>query len=175
MGMNIEQLENKIIKPVLTNMINPWDISESCGTPEAIKLVKYTIVHESNAGKYIEQEPDGPAVGIIQMEPSTFYDCWAYLENRKREDGWDILWEQIIFKYKVNFIADHEELFWNNALAVAMCRLQYLRQPESLPRPELDAIADYWYRNYNKDFDTPHDEKTTEFKCSIQNQIGDGL
>jgi len=165
--VNIEQLEKEIVEPMLHRMPYPYDTSTTCYSEKALKLVTATIIHESDSGEYVKQVGGGPALGICQMEPDTFFDHENYIDARKTDSGWQELWSAIRSNVIGRRYPDPEELLWNNGLAVAMCRLHYLRSPEPLPEPELDAIADYWFDNYNRSPEKLRNERITAFECSI--------
>jgi len=167
--MNIEQLEQEIVKPILHSMPYPYDTRQSCYSKKALKLVTATIIHESDNGEYVKQVGGGPALGIIQMEPDTFLDHQAYIDSRKSDNGWQELWKAIRTNVIGRRYPDPEELRWNNGLAVAMCRLHYLRAPAELPEINIDSLANYWFENYNRSPEKIKNERITSFKCSLKN------
>lgn len=166
--MDVEQLESDIVERTLISMPNPYG-KGSCGSPEAIKLVTATIIHESEGGEYVRQVGGGPALGICQMEPETFLDHQNFIDSRKNSEGWQELWEAI----RANIIGRRyptpEELTWNNGLAVAMCRVHYLRAPAELPEISIDDIAEYWFDYYNRSPENVKGERITSFICTMDN------
>lgn len=167
--MNIEQLEQEIVEPTLRRLPNPYDLRQSCYSKKSLKLVTSTIIHESDRGEYVRQVGGGPALGICQMEPKTFFDHQNYIDTRKKFSGWKELWKAIRANVIGRRYPDPEELRWNNGLAVAMCRLHYLRAPAELPAVEIDSLAEYWFDYYNRSPKEVRDERITSFKCSIKN------
>lgn len=100
----------------------------------AVRLLLGTAATESRFGTYLRQMHGGPAVGIFQMEPGTFYwlkECYG-----------------IRFRHILPRTA--EEMEWDLRLAILMARLRYYVVPAPLPEPEnIMALAQYWKRNYN--------------------------
>jgi len=170
--LDLEQLREYVVEPVLYGLPNPWDVSASCGKGTAVDLVCYTIAHESGGGRYIRQLPDGPAMGICQMEPDTYFDNWNYLDMRKDEAGWNEFYNSLCQKFKTDSFPNPEELYWNNALAVAMCRLQYLRQPETLPDDNYEDMAEYWFDHYNRNHDVGKEQMMENFIGSLKSHYG---
>jgi hypothetical protein len=94
----------------------------------AIELLLGTCAVESAFGTYLKQIR-GPAFGVFQMEPPTFY--W--------------LAEKFGFHDRSHF-----ELEWNLRLAILAARYRYWAVPEPLPpADDLDALAAYWKQHYN--------------------------
>jgi hypothetical protein len=143
----LRELIQKTLQP-----INLW-------SPSAEELLMATCANESLLGGY-RRQVGGPALGIFQMEPEDFND---------------------IFK---NYLAYHPslltdvcalastqpprpvELVTNDAFAVLLARIHYLRQPGMLPPPnDIEAI----WRYYKLFFNTPggaatHDAFVTNYK-----------
>jgi hypothetical protein len=108
----------------------------------AEELILGTICQESQCGRYLVQLGNGPAIGICQMEPRTFWD----IEDNfiKHRSG---------LREKINRVCKDfmpDEMAWNLRLSVAMCRIHYYRRPEPLPPVgNIRAQADYWKQHYN--------------------------
>lgn len=111
-------------------------------SPDSANLVLGTIAQESAYGKYRKQLGGGPALGICQIEPGTFYDIVNnYLKYRP----------ELIDKIKK--VAEVEQLsvndlYLNDRLSICMCRVHYLRVPEKMPTT-IEGYARYWKRYYN--------------------------
>ena len=73
--MNKKQLTDLVIIPTLKEI--PGGYSES-----AVMAIQMIIAHESVGGKYLAQT-NGPALGIIQMEPATHLDVWKHGDSIK--------------------------------------------------------------------------------------------
>lgn len=122
-------------------------------SPNAANLVLGTIAQESAYGRYRKQLGNGPALGIIQMEPSTFNDiCNNYLKYHP----------EITAKIKEVAhvsVLSAMDLVSNDELSICMCRVHYLRVKEKLPTT-IEGYAAYWKKYYN----TPKGKGTeTEF------------
>jgi hypothetical protein len=111
-------------------------------SPDAVNLILGTIAHESAFGKYRKQLGGGPALGICQMEPGTFYDIVDnYLYFRKKLAA-TILKCAGVQSFKA------DDLVANDRLAIAMCRVHYLRFDEKIP-DSVPGYARYWKKYYN--------------------------
>ena len=113
-------------------------------SPAAEELLMATCAQESALGLYRRQQGGGPALGIFQMEPATFQDIFSnYLA------------------YKPALLTDvcalattqpprPVELVTNDAFAVLMARIHYLRAPGALPpATDLAGIWNYYRGHYN--------------------------
>ena len=77
MGINPNQLLRYVIKPALTLL--------DMESPAAEALMLGTVAQESHCGRYLHQLGKGPALGIFQMEPTTYRDIWEnYIAYRQR-------------------------------------------------------------------------------------------
>lgn len=166
--MNLTQLED-LVAEVIFELYYPYEGRKNCGGTKAEKLVLCTIIHESECGEYISQYPSGPALGICQMEPNTYVYTWSVLDDRKdRFEGWTKLYKDLNTKFCVGQHPFEEQLKWNNALAISMCRIYYLLQPGELPDVDIDKIANYWFENYNKSKEDVREERINSFKDDIK-------
>jgi hypothetical protein len=109
---------------------------------EAENLLMGTAAQESRLGTYLCQLGDGPALGIMQMEPATFNDIKVnYLFHRS------VLVSKILgVSGCVRLVPEYLE--WNIALSVCMARIHYYRCPDTLPI-DLPGMAAYWKKYYN--------------------------
>ncbi len=135
MGIDCNHLLRYVIRPalVLLDMVSP----------AAEALLLGTAAQESHCGRYLHQLGDGPALGIFQMEPTTYRDIWDnYIRYRPElQAKLAVIWP---LKPKP------EEMVTDLLLAAVMCRLHYRRVPEPLPRAaDLPGLARYWKENYN--------------------------
>jgi hypothetical protein len=109
---------------------------------DAEELLCATCAQESLLGVY-RQQVNGPALGIFQMEPEDFNDIWTNFLAYKTE-----LSAQI--RGLVPGLMVAADLVNNDALAVAMCRIHYLRAPGSLPAAtDLNGLWAYYKAHYN--------------------------
>mgnify|MGYP006939887286 CR=1 FL=1 len=134
--MNPLQLRTYIIKPTLEHL--------GLYSKEAETLILATACAESLCGKYIHQE-GGPALGIYQMEPATAKDIIMNF-LRFRPELYKKIQELMIPSLSVE-----ENLICNLRFATAMCRMQYLRDKQPLPKTA-EEMAATWKRVYNTSF-----------------------
>lgn len=99
----------------------------------AMELMLGNCAVESNMGQYRKQLGGGPARGIFQMEPSTYY------------------WLLNIYAPRFPWLWHHcDALIYDDILAAAMCRLRYRIVEAPLPPAgDLWAQAKYWKKWYN--------------------------
>jgi hypothetical protein len=106
----------------------------------ASDLLMGTAAQESLLGTYFYQV-GGPALGIFQMEPATELDIWHnYLKYHPD------------LKDKITSLGSPggNDLKYNLAYQIAMCRVHYLRQKEPLPTMGfVPGLAMYWKKFYN--------------------------
>lgn len=140
-GLDVSQVRLLVVRPALEDL-GAW----SAG---AEALVLGTAAHESAGFRFLHQLGKGPAVGLFQMEPATYFDHWRWLESRpglaqalRRMTSADQAGERPA--------PDPAEMAWNLRLAAAMCRVHYLRQPFAVPEPsDVAGLARVWKRYYN--------------------------
>lgn len=134
--LDVRQFKYLVVRPAL-------DYLKIGVNDQALNLVTGTALVESRL-TYLRQLPDGPALGLFQMEPATHEDIWNnFLRYRKPLcEKMSILTTAHAPKYV--------QLQTNLLYAAAMCRVHYFRRDEPLPAPD-DAIglAQYWKRWYN--------------------------
>jgi len=106
-----------------------------------VELLLLTAAVESNLGEFIEQKGGGPARGIFQMEKNTEDDIWkSYLKYKE-------YLALVVTDYMCNF---DDEMRWNLAYQILMCRVHYLRVKEAIPKADdIDGLANYWKKYYN--------------------------
>lgn len=134
-GLHFRQFREEIVKPSLQS-IGLW--SEA-----AEMLVAGTAVQESGL-RFLKQLKAGPALGLYQMEPATYYDVLTNFLAYRPE-----------LKAKVAALMVPErqpltQLVYNLDYATALCRVHYLRDREPLPEADdIDGLAATWKRHYN--------------------------
>lgn len=135
--MDINQLLHQVILPVLDYLELP--------KPEAAaELLLGTAIQESQAGHYIKQLGNGPALGIYQMEPATHDDIWT---NYLAYHG---TLANMVERLRGTWPTKQQSLIYNLAYSTAMCRIHYYRVPAPLPLlGDLPAQAAYWKAHYN--------------------------
>ncbi|MBF0147285.1 MAG: hypothetical protein HQL84_16125 [Magnetococcales bacterium] len=154
MGLDPIQLREHVIRPTLQRL-ELW--SQAAG-----ELVLGTAIQESNL-TYLRQMGNGPALGLWQMEPATHNDIWTnYLHSRSK------IGLNILGPYSK---PDPGRLVWDLAYACAMCRIHYLRCPQSLPDAgDIKGQAEYWKQFYN----TPLGKGTPEKYLSNWHRVMQG-
>lgn len=123
-------------------------------SPAAVNLLLGTAAQESRFGTFLRQLKGGPALGVFQMEPKTFW----WLHRR--------------YKKKYPLIADRlfAELEWDLSLSIVMARLRYRVVRARLPRcNSITGMAAYWKKYYN----TIHGAgKVKEFIANYKKYVG---
>lgn len=118
---------------------------------KAEELLMFTAAHESEGGKHRRQLGGGPALGVFQMEPATFYDIREnYLRYRSA------LMQKI---RELGNVYNPSALVNNDHLAAGMARVHYLRAPEALPEATPEDMAKYWGRYYQTQSDSAKEAK----------------
>jgi hypothetical protein len=109
---------------------------------DAEELLMATAAQESLLGQYRTQM-GGPALGIFQMEPFDFNDIWAnYLHYKP-------IAVPIQALFTANII-NVQDIVNNDAAAIAMARVHYLRAPGMLPAAtDLAGLWAYYKRVWN--------------------------
>ena len=110
---------------------------------EAVDLIFETGVHESTGYKHRRQMGNGPALGYWQMETATHDDCWDNFLKYK-----PTLSAKILTTAGLNSRPEATELINNDAYAICMCRVKYLRAKGAIPAT-IEGRAKYWKDNYN--------------------------
>lgn len=103
----------------------------------AVNLLLGTAAQESALGTYLRQI-NGPAIGIFQMERSTFEWLQVKYTDLKTPSGGQLRW------------AEFEMLEYDLWLAILFARLRYRVVPAPLPAAEdIRRLAGYWKQHYN--------------------------
>lgn len=117
-----------------------WTVVGELGGGEAAYYLILRTGDAESGYRTRKQYGGGPARGFWQMEPATERDIWEnYISYRPS------------LKDKLHATVEPGDDLENSDLyACAMCRLHYLRVPESLPAADdIDAQARYWKAHYN--------------------------
>lgn len=132
--MKAIQLKDLVIQPALEKV--------ELYSPEAVALVLGTACVESQCGEFLRQYPNGPALGIFQIEPATYEDLMKnYLDFRPE------LKAKVMSLYCEGLNIE-QNLTCNLMFQAAVCRLIYLRVSEKIPN-NLAGMANYWKKYYN--------------------------
>jgi hypothetical protein len=137
-----------VIRPVLHNVIMQYSY-------EVELLLAGTAAHESEGFRYRKQQ-GGPALGLYQMEPSTYKWLWTDFLRGHRNLARRI--KKLLPAIDPLRAADH--LVHNDQYATAMARVRYLAVPEPIPHvtapvgsSEVKSLAQYWGKYYQTDRD----------------------
>lgn len=141
--MDIKQLKNFIIKPVLEEM-GLYSLS-------AVNLLLGTMAVESNMGEYIRQQgftidSGNGAFGVYQIElpTHTLIMNWLGLNDK------DHLIE-CLFEYRISDMSMKENLIGNLYYQTAIARCLYYSISAPLPKPDdIKELANYWKKYYNR-------------------------
>ena len=102
-------------------------------------LLKMIAAFESMGFECVGQL-DGPALGLFQMEPRTFYDVIRYIKLRPDKFNFDFCGKDIS---ELNLIFCIER-------QIVLARIFFMRIPEPLPDfKDLDALASYAKKYWN--------------------------
>ena len=113
---------------------------------EAHLAVMMIIAHESYKGRYIKQVGNGPALGLIQMEPATHQCVW---------DEGDSVWENALFvgiitkeQFDRRIHPQASRLLYDLHYNVFMARQRLFMKPEALPKSK-KALGKYLKKHWN--------------------------
>ncbi len=148
MGLNANQLREFVVRPALHAI--------GFHTLAAENLVMGTAAQESHL-KFVRQLNGGPAVGLFQMEPTTYHDIWQNFLRSRPELAETILaaidYGDLTAVRAPGVSAPYPEpsrMVWDLRYAAIMCRVHYLRVREVLPNAlDVWGLADYWKKYYN--------------------------
>ena len=132
--MDIDQLIKHIIEPSIKS-IDKY-------SKDAVYLLVGTCAAESQLAEFVKQI-GGPALGIYQMEPKTYYDI---IDNYIQYD------HSLTIKIfdTEGVISPAETLIYDLKLSTIFARLQYARFKEPLPAwNNFSDQAVYWKKYYN--------------------------
>lgn len=118
--INIEELALHVVKPTLDQI--------GLNQPGALELVVGTALVESGLTHLMQV--GGPAIGLWQMEPATFKDCFNNFLVYHQD-----LEQKVRYLGLNNGLNDPNQMAGNLFLGAAMCRIKYLRSPAALPAP----------------------------------------
>ncbi len=136
--MNKRQLIDEVAIPLLKKIPLGY-------TASSVLASEMIIAHESKRGEYIRQLRQGPALGMIQMEPATHDDVWKH---------GDTVWCNavdvgIITRDQFNN-QEHppaERLIYDLQYNIFMVRQRLFMKPEALPHtPEQMSayLKEHW-------------------------------
>jgi hypothetical protein len=134
MGLNLMQFKYSIVKPVIRMFPAPYN------SDAAVNLLTGTALVESGLEDLV-QLPNGPALGLWQMEPATHYDCWTHFLDYEKNDELVKIAKSVTNADDLSLIWYGDlTMVWNLRYACFMARVKYIRAPNALPAAD-DALA----------------------------------
>ncbi len=137
--MNKQDYKQQIIIPTLDHLSIEIPYTEA-----AVNLILLTAIAESDL-YHLTQVGGGPALGLLQMEPSTEDSLWQHQLRRKRPGLAGLIDDLSVTKLgrKIN-------LAGNPFYQVAMARTKYFANPSPLPNiGDIDGMSEYYKVIYN--------------------------
>lgn len=137
MTISEKQLRELVIEPILK------EVNLYSKAAENLLILTYACEGIINNVSHIKQT-EGPALGVIQMEPATHKWMRDYISARSSR-------LKKVVEWIINTGGYHEErLVYDLKYAFLMCRMRYLVVPEGLPKADdIKALAAYWKKYYN--------------------------
>jgi hypothetical protein len=134
--LNPKQFVGLVLEPALQAM--------TMYSVDAMYLMAATGFVESKL-THLKQIPNGPALGLWQIEWTTYIDCLRYLALR------DELRDKILlYLDRQNFPTQPSALISDLALGTCIARIKYWMQPEPIPSyKDPHAQGEYYKRYYN--------------------------
>ena len=131
--MNTGQLFAIYVKAVLENFQLPV-------SPAAIQLLVMIAAHESGGFRHVKQMGNGPAKGLLQMEPVGLQEVVRYSQIRAER-----------FASLPDLTAIHlEQLVFDAEMAVLCARVFFMAKPEPLPAVnDIEGLAKYAKKHWN--------------------------
>jgi hypothetical protein len=132
-------IDPKALRAQIQQVLTPLGLYST----DAEELLMATCANESDLGSFRTQI-HGPARGIFQDEGEDFTDLFAnYLSYHP------MLYSSVVSLF-ANQPPQVDELINNDAAAIAICRVHYLRAPGAIPAAnDLDGIWNYYKKYYN--------------------------
>lgn len=109
-------------------------------TPAAVQLLVMIAAHESGGFRYVKQLGNGPARGLLQMEPIGLQEVVRYSQLRSTR-----------FPLLPDLAAVHvNQLVFDTYLAIAVSRVFFMAKPEPLPAvDDIEGLARYAKKYWN--------------------------
>ena len=134
--ISCKQLRKYIIAPILNKL--------KLYSAEAEELLIFTCATESHGGSFIVQV-GGPALGIYQMEPKTYYNLYEHTIK-----GNSHLCYLLGLHFGFSSLPTEDRLIYDLYYATAMTRIFYFAISEALPSANnTDLIWEYYKKYYN--------------------------
>ena len=135
--MNRKQLEKLVVVPTLREIPSGY-------SDEALTAVMQIVAHESLRGNYLKQV-EGPALGLIGMEPKTHDQTWLH---------GDSIWKNALLigiitqdEYDNKAHPPAERLLYDLRYNVFMCRQRLFMKRAAIPHDPIDIsiyLKKFW-------------------------------
>ena len=146
--INVKQLKKYVFEPVVEAL--GFDKTQQ-QKENAVMLLLYTCAQESNLGKYIHQM-NGPALGIMQVEPFTFNDLMKNWINHREEVQLKlarIAYNNSHCSFNQS-LPGAEHMISNLQYNVAIARCLYRRTPRAIPQAvDIEGQWSIYKKYYN--------------------------
>ncbi len=154
--LNPHQFVNLILEPALR--------ATGMYSLDAMYLMVCTIMVESKL-THLKQLPDGPALGLGEIEPATYVDSKRYLERRS-----DIRSKILNYCERTYLPENPTTLIADLSLNILIARVKYWMVTEPIPSyKDPHAQAEYYEKYYNANKEV---NKVDEFVRHNQNITG---
>lgn len=138
--LNVEHFLTYVVRPALGALAR---VKADMNTPAAENLLVGTALQESDL-TYLHQLGGGPALGVMQIEPTTHDDVWTNYLNYREPLA------DAVRALAAGGQPSSAQLTWNMGYAAAIARLVFWRAPAALPQADdIEALGQYWKDHYN--------------------------
>ena len=160
--IDVEEFRTLVVRQTLQFMDELYEETEDrrpgFWSQSAENLLVGTAIQESGL-RNLMQRGGGPAIGLFQMEPTTFKDIWNYLYRKGSSD--EAFTDTCMYFQQhhtnVNEADEQDflekpwmEMAWNLRFATVMARVHYWRVSSPLPdADDVEGLARYWKLYYN--------------------------
>ena len=108
----------------------------------AVQLLAMIAAHESGGFRYVQQMNNGPAKGLLQMEPIGLAEVKRYMRLRPEKFTQLPAPEMLML----------DSLVFDTEWAVACARVFFMAKPEPLPAmDDVEGLAKYAKQHWNSD------------------------
>jgi len=139
--LDVDHFRTQVVQPVLQTLA-VWNAGMNSQSAE--NLLVGTAIQESSL-TYLQQLGGGPALGVMQIEPTTCEDVWTnYIGYRKTL-------APVVQKLSAGLDHSTDQLPWNMGYSVAIARLIFWRVSVPMPSDpnDLETLGQYWKDHYN--------------------------
>lgn len=143
MSLDTEQTRS-LVRDVLKTLPHPHSSSDNLWSQSSENLLLGTLAMESEFGTYLHSSNGN---GIANIERYAFHDMFDFM--KASDNGWDLIHETIITNWVCDLSLSWDELQWNHALSIALCRVHYSRVKKNLPPADnVNALGSYYVFHY---------------------------